>query len=198
MAYGLRTVIRQHPTLYFFPLTPNRWEDLEKLFGERGACGGCWCMTWRLSRSQYQAQKGRINRRSFRKIVEKGPPGIIAYQDGEPVGWCAIAPRDDYPVLERSRVLKRIDAQPVWSITCLFVAKPLRRAGMSVALLKAAANYAREKGADIVEGYPVEPYTSNMPAAFAWTGTVSAFRKAGFEEVARRSRTRPIMRWISG
>src|SRR5262249_43607239 len=176
-------------------LTADRWTDLEKLFGERGACGGCWCMTWRLARSQFEAQKGRINRRSFRKIVEKSTPGILAYHDNQPVGWCAVAPREEYPVLERSRVLKPVDPQPVWSVSCLFVAKPFRRTGMSVALLKAARDFAREHGANIVEGYPVEPFEANMPAAFAWTGLVSAFRKAGFKEVARRSRTRPIMRW---
>jgi GNAT superfamily N-acetyltransferase len=186
------------PKLSFEPLTPERWEDLEKLFGERGACGGCWCMTWRLSRSRFEAQKGRINRRSFRTIVEHGPPpGILAYQDSEPVGWCAVARREEYPVLERSRVLKPLDAQPVWSISCLFVAKPLRRSGVSVQLLRAAREYAGRQGARIVEGYPVEPYAGNMPAAFAWTGTASAFLKAGFKEVARRSRTRPIMRWVA-
>ena len=155
-------------------------------------------MTWRLSRSQYVAQKGALNRRSFRKIVESGAPGILAYLDGEPVGWCAIAPRQQYPVLERSRVLKPVDEQAVWSITCLFVIKALRRQGVSVALLKAARDFARQRGAGIVEGYPVEPYTQEMPAAFAWTGLPSAFRKAGFKEVARRSRTRPIMRWMAG
>jgi GNAT superfamily N-acetyltransferase len=181
--------------LSFHPLTPARWSDLEKLFGERGGCGGCWCMTWRLSRSQFEAQKGRLNRRSFRKIVEQGPPGILAYLNGEPVGWCAVAPRQQYPVLERSRVLKPVDSQPVWSISCLFVARPHRRSGISIELLRAATEYARESGATTVEGYPVEPYTSNMPAAFAWTGLPSAFRKAGFKEVARRSKTRPILRW---
>src|SRR5262245_53947866 len=102
--------------LSFYPLTSDRCADLDKIFGERGACGGCWCMTWRLSRSQFEAQKGRINRRSFRKIVEKRSPGILAYQDNQPVGWCAVAPREEYPVLERSRVLKPVDAQPVWSV----------------------------------------------------------------------------------
>ena len=155
-------------------------------------------MTWRLSRSQFEAQKGTINRRSFRKIVEKNSPGILAYQDGQPVGWCAVARREDYPVLARSRVLRPVDAQPVWSITCLFVAKPFRRSGMSVALLKAAKEFARQQGATLVEGYPVEPYDGNMPPAFAWTGLVSSFRQAGFKEVARRSRARPIMRWSVG
>jgi len=186
------------PKLSFYPLTPDRWSDLEKLFGERGACGGCWCMTWRLNRSQFDAQKGRLNRRAFHKIVEKSPPGVLAYNNNEPVGWCAVAPREQYPVLDRSRVLKPVDDQPVWSITCLFVIKPLRRQGVSVALLKAAKEFARQRGASIVEGYPVEPYTKEMPPAFAWTGLPSAFRKAGFKEVARRSRTRPIMRWMAG
>jgi len=186
------------PKLSFYPLTPDRWSDLEKLFGERGACGGCWCMTWRLSRSQFDAQKGRLNRRAFHKVVKKSPPGVLAYNNNQPVGWCAVAPREQYPVLDRSRVLKPVDDQPVWSITCLFVIKPLRRQGVSVALLKAAKEFARQRGANIVEGYPVEPYTKEMPPAFAWTGLPSAFRKAGFKEVARRSRTRPIMRWMAG
>jgi GNAT superfamily N-acetyltransferase len=121
-------------------------------------------------------------------------PGVLAYAGGQPVGWCAVAPREQYPLLERSRTLARVDSKAVWSVTCLFVARPFRRAGVSVQLLRAAAVHARSRGAAIVEGYPVEPRTDAMPDAFAWTGLVSAFRKAGFREVARRSATRPIMR----
>ncbi len=181
--------------LTFHPLTPARWRDLEALFGERGACGGCWCMWWRLKRSEYEKQKGEKNRQAFRKIVNSGqPPGLLAYQDGQAVAWCAVAPRETYPVLERSRVLKRVDDQPVWSVVCLFVARPHRRKGVTVELLKAAVEYARKQGAKIVEGYPVEPKSSKMPDTFVWTGLASAYSKAGFVEVARRSETRPIMR----
>ena len=120
-------------------------------------------------------------------------PGIIAYADRRPIAWCCIGPREEFPALERSRVLARVDDLPVWSIVCLFVARPFRGRGVSVECLKAAAEYAREKHARIVEGYPFEP-TLILPAPFVWTGLASAFRKAGFKEVLRRSRTRPIMR----
>lgn len=187
MAAGLKLV--------FVPLTPERWPDLEKLFGERGACGGCWCMAWRHSRADFAKGKGDGNKRAFRKLVAgNAQPGILAYDGDEPIGWCAAAPRQVYTYLESSRVLAPVDDQAVWSISCLFVARPYRRRGISVRLLKAAAAFAREKGAKVVEGYPVEPYSKDMPAVFAWTGMVSAFRKAGFKEILRRSKTRPIMR----
>lgn len=182
-------------SLKFQPLTPRRWGDLERLFGERGACGGCWCMWWRLSRAEFQKCRGQRNKAAFKRIVEASQvPGVLAYANGQPIGWCAIAPRERYPLLERSRTLARVDDEAVWSVTCLFVAKPFRRAGVSVQLLSAAAAHARSRGAAIVEGYPVEPRTHSMPDAFAWTGLVPAFRAAGFREVARRSATRPIMR----
>jgi GNAT superfamily N-acetyltransferase len=183
-------------SLTFQPLTPERWVDLEALFGERGACGGCWCMTWRLKRAEYLKQKGSGNKMAFRKIVEANDqPGILAYVDGRPAGWCAIAPREVYRFLEGSRVLAPVDERPVWSVTCLFVARPFRRAGVSVQLLKAAIAHAAGQGARIVEGYPVIPRKDPMPDAFAWTGILSAFKRAGFKEVARRSAPRPIMRF---
>jgi len=146
--------------LEFHALTPHRWSDLEALFGARGASGGCWCMWWRLARSQFAKQKGAANKKAFRKIVDAGPPpGVLAYTGGYPIAWCALAPREAYPVLERSRILKPIDDRPVWCVVCLFVARPFRRRGVSAKLLEAAAVYARKRGAAIVEGYPVDPKT---------------------------------------
>lgn len=183
-------------TLTFKPLTPRYWKDFEKLFGARGACGGCWCMFWRLKRSDFEKQKGEGNRCAIKSIVDGGEaPGLLAYLDRQPVGWCAVAPRICYPGLDRSHVLKRIDNQPVWSISCLFVAKHARRSGVSSALLKAAVQYVRKRGGTIVEGYPVEPKKDVMPDVFAFTGLASAFLRAGFTEHLRRSETRPIMRY---
>ncbi|HXI02624.1 MAG TPA: GNAT family N-acetyltransferase [Candidatus Saccharimonadales bacterium] len=182
--------------LKFRPVTAARWKDLEALFGERGACGGCWCMAWRLARSEWESGKGAGHRRRLMRIVRSGrEPGLLAYSGTEPIGWCAVAPRTEYAALERSRVLKPVDDQPVWSITCLFVKKPFRRMGVSSALLKAAAERALARGAPAVEGYPVIPYQSKAPDAFLWTGTLSAFRKAGFREIHRWSKSRPIMRY---
>src|SRR5690348_10325210 len=133
------------------PLTPARWADFEELFGARGACGGCWCMWWRAPRAQFARQKGEGNRQAFHTVVQSGTPaGLLAYAAGQPIGWCAVAPRDDYPALERSRILKPVDDEPVWSVTCLFVARPFRRRGVTVRLLEAAVAYAGERGARIV------------------------------------------------
>lgn len=177
------------------PLTTHRWPDLLELFGTNGACGGCWCMWWRLKRSQFVKQKGPGNKRALKRLVDCGDvPGLLAYAADCPIAWCSVGPRESYPVLDRSRVLKRIDEQPVWSVVCFFVAKAFRRQGVTARLLKAAADYAKKNGAAILEGYPVDPKKGAMPDVFAYTGFPSAFRKAGFVEVARRSPTRPIMR----
>ncbi len=106
-----------------------------------------------------------------------------------------MAPREDYVALERSRILKPVDEQTVWSISCLFIKRPYRRQGVSTQLLKAAVEFAAERGAKIVEGYPVEPSMENMPDPFLWHGIPSAFLAAGFAEVLRRSKSRPIMRF---
>jgi GNAT superfamily N-acetyltransferase len=181
--------------LTFHPATPSRWNDLEELFGERGACAGCWCMFWRLPRKEFDAGKGAPNRRTLKRIVATGhEPGIIGYLNKEPIAWCAVAPRDDYIALERSRILKPVDDQPVWSVSCLFIKKPYRRQGVSAQSLRAAVAFAASHGAFIVEGYPVEPSTNTIPDPFLWHGIASAFLAAGFKEVARRSNSRPIMR----
>ncbi len=183
------------PDLEFRPVTPDRWPDLEALFGPRGACGGCWCMYWRQTRTEYEKQKGAGNRRALKKLVTAGPPpGLIAYTDGKPVGWCALAPREGYSTLERSRVLAPVDDARVWSVPCFYIARPFRRTGLTSQILRAAADYAAKKGARILEGYPVEPKQGSIPDVFAFTGLAGAFRKAGFREAARRSPTRPIMR----
>ena len=181
------------PALEFHPVTPGRWSDLEKLFGERGASSGCWCMWWRLPRRQFQQQAGQRNKEALKGIVDSGqPPGLLAYAESEAIAWCSVAPREQFAALERSRTLKRVDDAPVWSVVCFFVAKPFRRRGVMVPLLTAAVEYARAHGAKIVEGYPVEP-TTRLSGDRGYTGVLSAFRSAGFVEVLRRG-SRPIMR----
>ena len=168
--------------------------DLEMLFGERGACAGCWCMWWRMGQSEWERVKGPGTKRRFKALVKKGPPpGLIAYAAGEPVGWCAIAPRATYPRLARSKILAPVDAQRVWSVTCFFVRRDFRRRGVSVALLEGAASFAGRRGGRVVEGYPTDT-DREQPAAFVHHGLLSAFRRAGFVEVARRSANRPVVR----
>jgi GNAT superfamily N-acetyltransferase len=183
--------------LEFGLLTADRWADFEVLFGPRGAAGGCWCMWWRLTAKEFNAQAGEANRQAMKAIVDSGRvPGILAYHEGKAVGWCSVAPREDFPRLERSRLLKRVDEEPVWSVVCLFTAKPYRRRGVSEALLRAAVQYAEASGATIIEGYPVEPRKDRIPDLFGYHGLASAFRAAGFTEVARRSPTRLVMRYL--
>ncbi len=179
------------------PVTKKRWQDFEALFGAKGACGGCWCMLWRLKRAQFEAGKGEKNRRAMQALIEsKKIPGLLAYVRGKPVGWCSVAPREHFPALENSRILQPIDEQPVWSVTCLFVEKSFRRHGVSVALLRAATDYVKRRHGKIIEGYPTEPQKDRVPDVFVWTGLASAYQQAGFIECARRSPTRPIMRFL--
>jgi GNAT superfamily N-acetyltransferase len=182
--------------LQFHPVTRKRWTDFETLFGERGACGGCWCMFWRLTRKEFDSQKGEGNRKAMKAIVQSGKiPGILAFSQDKPVAWCSVAPRDQFSALDRSRILKPVDELPVWSISCFFVEKNYRGKGLSIQMIKAAVDYVKKNGGSVVEAYPVEPKKDKMPDAFAWTGLASAFIKAGFTECARRSETRPIMRF---
>ncbi|HEX7880674.1 MAG TPA: GNAT family N-acetyltransferase, partial [Candidatus Eisenbacteria bacterium] len=140
------------------------------------------------------AGKGESNRKAFKKRVADGPPpGLIAYAGRTPIGWIAIGPRASLPRLNNSRILAPVDEQPVWSVSCFFVTKEWRKRGVSVFLIEAAARFAAKAGAKLVEGYPVVA-RGTAPAPFVWTGLPGTFLEAGFEEVARRSTTRPIMR----
>jgi hypothetical protein len=178
------------------PISPERWQDFEKLFGQRGACGGCWCMWWRLTRKVFELQKGEKNKATMRKIVDSGQiPGLIAYRGNNPVGWIAVAPRKEFPALKRSRILKPIDNQSVWSIVCFFVDKKFRNQGLTKILLKGAITYVSKQGGNILEGYPVEPKKDRTADVFVYTGIASAFKGVGFQEMVRRSETRPIMRY---
>ncbi len=183
------------PHFTWSPLTPASWPDFATLFGANGACGGCWCMLWRLPRKAFDAGKGAANCAAMRQLAETGPaPGILGYLDGQVAAWCSLGPRADFPGLERSRILQPVDERPVWSLSCLFIEKKFRRQGLSSQMIRAAADFARQQGANILEAYPVEPKQGQMPAVFAWTGIAAPFLKAGFLEVARRSETRPILR----
>ncbi len=177
------------------PLTPATWPDFEALFGAKGACGGCWCMLWRLPRKAYEAGKGEGNRTAMQTLAASAlPPGLIGYIDGVPAAWCSVGPRAEFPGLANSRILKPVDELPVWSLSCLFVHKNYRRQGLSEKMIAAAADFARTHGAPALEAYPMEPRQDKMPDVFAWTGIVGPFIRLGFREVARRSEGRPVLR----
>ena len=177
------------------PVTRRRWSDLLELFGPNGAYSGCWCMWWRQTSADYDRDHGEPNRRGLKRLVDGGRvPGLLAYVDGEPVGWVSVAPREQFGRLERSPVLKRVDDRPVWSVVCFYIHRSHRRRGVGAALLEAAVAQAARRGARIVEGYPVDTQGRKAVSASIYTGVASMFEDAGFREVERRTPNRPIMR----
>ncbi len=175
------------------PLTRDRWGDLVELFGRRGGSivRGCWCMYYRKSG---RGGSGETNKRALKSLVDRGTvPGLIGYRGERPVGWISLGPREDYPKLQRSPVMKPIDEKPVWSIVCFFVDSGERGKGVAEALLTGAMDYARSQGATLLEAYPVDKRERSHPD-FMWFGARRMYDRAGFREVARRKENRPVMR----
>ncbi|MCC6383030.1 MAG: GNAT family N-acetyltransferase [Dehalococcoidia bacterium] len=185
------------PVITVEPATPGRWPDLVRIFGERGATDGCWCMWFRQTSEEYRNGRGAANRIAMQGLVEGGrSPGLIAYVDGSPAAWCAVAPREEYPRLRRSPITRPVDGEAAWAVVCFFTHPDYRNRGLGDALLRAAVEFAAEHGARLVEGYPVAPEAGKrLPPGSAFHGFESTFRRAGFDEVARRKPTRPVMRY---
>ena len=153
-------------------------------------------MWWRLTDAEYQEQRGEANRWAMKKLVDSGRmPGVIAYVDGEPAGWCSAGPREDFVRLERSTLLKRVDSEPVWSIVCYYVNRRFRGHGLTEHLTRGAVEHAGTQGVQIIEAYPFEVARGSSPSG-AYTGVADVLRKVGFVEVARPSSDRPIMRYL--
>jgi GNAT superfamily N-acetyltransferase len=177
----------------FAPLTPQRWEDFEALFGPNGACSGCWCAWFLMSNKEFRESGKEGHKELIRTIVHSGvEPGLLAYADGKPVGWVALAPRERYTRLATSRYLGAVDEQPVWVISCFFIHRLYRRMGLMEKLLSAAIEYASGKEVKILEAFPLE-VEGKISSASLFTGRASVFRKLGFEQVALRD-YRPILR----
>ncbi|GAA2581431.1 GNAT family N-acetyltransferase [Actinomadura fulvescens] len=177
------------------PAVREVWADVEAVLGQRGSVNGCWCMFFRQTPQQRRTEWGEGNRRSLEGLVESGArPGLVAYRDGVPVGWVSVAPREEYPRLDRSYISKRVDDREVWSLVCLYVLKPHRGAGVARAMVRAALEYARERGASTVEAYPVDDGLGPVPVDAAYHGLVGPLTAEGFVEVARRAARRPVMR----
>lgn len=187
-----------------YPLIGDQWSDFETVFGEHGAYAGCWCIYWRIKRSEFMKMKGEDRKAIMVQIVESGVvPGVLLYDNGQPIGWCSIGPREDFKPLENSRTLKRIDNQPIWSIVCFFVTRTNRRKGCMTILIKGALDYAKQQGARIVEAYPTDLQTPRLSGKkltgySGFMGIASVFREIGFSEVGRASETQLIMRYTVG
>jgi L-amino acid N-acyltransferase YncA len=178
----------------YHPVTPERLAELERFSKAHGKFRYCSCMRWRLASADYKRSTKESRIAALDKLVEQETPiGVLAYRDGEPVGWVSVAPRETYAALERFKALPRIDDLPVWSVVCFFVDSQARGQGLTLGLLRAAVSYAVSQGAKILEGYPVEPGAR----LYTYMGSVAMFREAGFEEVAQPAEGRPIMRYYA-
>jgi GNAT superfamily N-acetyltransferase len=181
------------PALEFHPVTPDRWPDLEEFFGQ-GGHANCWCMWWRLKGPEFDSQRGEERKQGLKAIVDSGEvPGLLAYAGARPIAWCSIGPRETFGRLERSPTLKRVDDRPVWSIVCFFVSKPYRGKGLMLPFLDSVLDYAGSRGAETVEGYPIDA-AGGLAGYSGYTGIASTYRKAGFVDVLHRSGRKMIMR----
>lgn len=187
-------------TIRIEPLTDERFDDVASLFRQGGDPKWCWCAYFRARGLDWSNSSPRSNRDRLRRLAANDPaPGLIAYRGDEPIGWVGLGPRTGFDRLAHSKVLAPVDDKPVWSIVCFVVARPHRGQGIARALLHAAVDYARDHGATLLEGYPVDVGAGRRGASSVYTGTLGMFEGAGFREVARRqwnrsSPIRPIVR----
>jgi len=177
--------------LEIHPLTPKRLPDLAELFGQGGDPKWCWCAFYRVRGMTWSNATPKDNRAVLEGAVRSDArdgraPGLVAYRDGEAVGWVSLAPREEFERLEHSKVLARIDDRPVWSIVCFVVGRTSRGQGVAAALLAAGVDYARDHGATLLEGYPIETGGKRVASANVFKGTLGMFERAGFKVAERR------------
>jgi len=180
------------------PLSDSTWDDFENLFGEKGACGQCWCMSFGLQKSDFEeGKKSGLNKERMSDLAKSNQAtGLVAYLNKVPFAWMAFAPREDFKRLEKSRIHKPIDNEKVWSMPCFFMAKKYRRQGYSVHLLEKLKEYSARQHINIIEAYPTISST-NLPDPFVWVGLYKSFERAGFKIVDQTSKNRPMVRWVN-
>jgi GNAT superfamily N-acetyltransferase len=183
------------------PVTADRWDDLARLFGPNGAYSNCWCTFFRQTGAEFGAgcaNRGTGNRTMLHRVVRDGSvPGLLAYRGDDPVGWVSVAPRTEFGRVLRSPITRLAPDErgdrTTWSVVCFYVPRGARSQGVAHALLAGAVDWARERGATVLEGYPVDPGDERPPSSSMYVGTVSMFAAAGFTESARRVPWRPVM-----
>lgn len=179
------------------PASGERFEDLAAVLRPKHeGASACWCVNYRLpGRQAYSVPEREAY---MRGLCESGqPPGVLAYLDGVPVGWCSVSPRAGLSRLVNSRTIPKVDDRPVWSVICFVVRPGYRRRGVAAALLDGAVEYARSQGAQTVEGYPLDAAGAKISSAFAYVGTVTMFERAGFTRAAPTTSSHSgIPRWV--
>ncbi len=186
-------------TIEVVAATADRFDDVATILGPRDPdTPACWCLYFRLTSSEFGKVDGRARPALLEALCTRDEsPGMVAYLDGVPVGWCALGPRSDFGRLERSRTIPKVDQRPVWSVVCFVVRPGYRRRGVAGALLQGAVAYARSRGAVAIEGYPVDTGGTRISTAFAYVGSTTMFERAGFERVVETSaRSGGKARWV--
>ncbi len=183
----------------FREVSAELWADFEKLFGDNGACGGCWCQWWRMPKGGklWDETKGAKAKRMMKKLFMSNQiTGLLIYDGDQPVGWCSYGPRTIYPRLNRTRAYVRDDIDGVWSINCFFIDRHYRRRGLARLMLQTALKFIRKKKVKIVEAYPVTltKEGKQLPPAFSYTGPLKIFTDEGFDIIQQLSPSRPLVR----
>jgi GNAT superfamily N-acetyltransferase len=191
---GITVELRGGEALRCEPATAGRLDDVAAVIGDRGGPGGCWCMFWRLRNADWRA--GDADRRKAllaERLAQTPPPGVLGYLGDRPVGWCAVAPRGEYPRMQASPTFGPVDDAASWAVSCLFIHRTARRRGVATALVAAAVAMAEAYGAPAVDAIPVAP-GGRRRSGDLYTGTPSMFQPLGFTEIARRKPERPVVR----
>jgi hypothetical protein len=166
------------------PVTPDRVDDFAAVANPNRRPSHCWCLSHRLSAREITELGGGSREAAFRALcARENPPGVIGYDDGEPVGWCSIGPRSENTRLSQSRLIRPLDDVPVWSIICVVIRGGYRRRGYTTPLINGAVEYAATRRAPAVESYPVDPGSGRIDLTMAFVGTRAMFANAGFEVV---------------
>lgn len=163
------------------PVTPDRVDDFVAVANPNRRASHCWCLSHRLTAREVSDLGDGSRESAFRELCgRENPPGVIGYDDGEPVGWCSIGPRSENTRLSGSRLIRPLDDLPVWSIICVVVRGGHRRRGYTTPLIEGAVGYAASRGAPAVESYPVDPGSERIDLTMAFVGTRAMFEKVGF------------------
>jgi len=189
------------PKFSFKEVNAGLWQEFEELFGDNGACGGCWCQWWRVPRGGklWQSIKGANAKKATRTLIKGNEmTGLLAFEGKRAIGWCSFGPRSAYPRLDNMKAYIRddiTDTNEVWCINCFFIDRNYRRKGLARAMLDAAVKFIKKRKVKIIEAYPT-PLTKDgkkLPAAFVYTGPLKMFEDAGFEIIKRKSHSRPLV-----
>ncbi len=180
-------------------LKADLWPALETLFGDKGACGGCWCMWWRVERGGrlWEETKGEPARQQMKHLVISGKArGILAFDGDRAIGWCSFGRRVDFPRIERSKAYRRDDTKGMWCINCFFIDRKYRKQGIARGLLGAAVKAIKRRKAKVIEAYPVTTTLDGkkLPPAFSFPGPLNLYEEFGFKEIQRLAKTKPLVR----